>query len=158
MTSGPPRPPSSTGPDRLICEEWPESPPYLDRYDVSIELHRDAARSDSNQPGAFIFWQKPKVIRRDIAFGQLLGQLPWGLKDIPSRETSPTEVPAWDACGFQKLLGVFPYSRQSLVPQVRNYKRQSFWFGFRNQFRNGKYLRTFEVGSIFPDSVLFILF
>ena len=127
--------------------------------DNSKKLHRDAEHGDSNPPGAFIFWLKPEVLRRDFAPGLFLGQLPRGQQDIPSHETSPAEVPAWDACGFQKLLnGVFPYSRQSLVPQVCDYVWQSFWFGFCNQFRNQKYLRTFEVGSILPDSVLFILF
>ena len=101
VTSFPPRPPSSAGPDRLIYEEWPESPPYWCRYPgrshrkhqvhhyyflyvtISIKLHRD-----SNPLGA---------------------------------------------CGFQKLLeGVFPYSRQSPIPQVHDYVGQSLWFVFRN--------------------------
>ena len=60
---------------------------------------------------------------------------------------------------ISKLLeGVFPYFRQSLVPQVCDSVKQSLWFGFHNQFRNGKYLHTFEVGSILPYTILFIQF
>ena len=79
-------------------------------------------------------------------------------EDIPIRKISPAEFPAWDACWFQKLLkGVFHYSRQSLVPQACDYIGQSLWFSFRNRFRNGKYLRTFEVGSIIPDTPFYTI-
>ena len=169
----------------LICGEWPESPHYWGRYpgcsdrepsclltaslifllrchgahvghyDVSIKLNRDTAHGNSNPPGASIFWLKPEVFCRNVVPGQLLGRQ----QNIPSHETPPAEIPAWDACGFQKLLkGIFSYSRKSLVLQVCNYVGQSLWFGFCNQLRNGKYLCTFEVGSILPDSILFILF
>ena len=51
----------------------------------------------------------------------------------------------------------FPYSRQSPGPWICNDIGLSLWFNFSHQFWNGKYLCSYKIGSILPDSVLFIL-
>ena len=69
---------------------------HVGSEDVPIQLHQDATHGHFNSTGAFIFRLKPEVFCEDIAPGRRL----WGQQDIPSSETSPAEVPAWDASRF----------------------------------------------------------
>ena len=73
---------------------------HVDTEDVPIQFHRDAAHGHFNSPFTFVFRLKPEVFCWEIGPGQLHGHLLREQQDIPRSETSPAEVPAWDACGF----------------------------------------------------------
>ena len=73
---------------------------HVGNEDVSIQLHWDATHGQFNSPGTFVFILKPEMFCGDIAPDQFHCQLLRGQQDLPSSETSPAEVLAWDICGL----------------------------------------------------------